>query len=474
MEQNNFEKELQRKLNELKIDPPETVWQGVAERIRKKERKRAIPYLFLLAGVLLLSGAYWFFTREHIATEPGVALHTPVTANDPAAQPAPDYTKASDGKEKEEIKHHPDGQQAQVIKRKELPAGNKGSSSSAPRTRSPHQPVAFAGRHRPDGVAHVQANDHTFSAGKIAMDTATDPMQYIEKKEVQADHTEDAAISLRDEVIKETVPAPSVAESRKDSVPFETNMTRKKDARKNTRPAWTTGAWLSGGISSFISTPSFEKSFSDVSSAPAVGNGSGSVVTYPPSPFKSSAGFSAGIFAEKNIARRIKISAGLSYAYYSVVNDVGQRIQPGTSQYYLNDRSMYYNAYNAPVSQSLRYRNNFHFIELPVSVAFRLSKSDHLPVDLELGGYASKLVATNALQYMYAQSVYYRDPSFFNKMQLGLHSGVSFTLFANRKVPLRFGPYADFTISQLAGKGLYKGQHLSYAGIKAGILFPKK
>jgi hypothetical protein len=57
--QNEFEKQVQQKLDELKLVPSGPVWQKVEEQIRKKkDRRRRVLWLPLL--VLLLTGGVWF------------------------------------------------------------------------------------------------------------------------------------------------------------------------------------------------------------------------------------------------------------------------------------------------------------------------------------------------------------------------------------------------------------------------------
>jgi adenylate kinase family enzyme len=49
MEQNNFEKNVQQKMDELKIAPSESVWTNVEKRIAKKDKdKKVIFILFFL------------------------------------------------------------------------------------------------------------------------------------------------------------------------------------------------------------------------------------------------------------------------------------------------------------------------------------------------------------------------------------------------------------------------------------------
>ncbi|MEO6843615.1 MAG: hypothetical protein ABI184_00505, partial [Ginsengibacter sp.] len=61
MEQNNFEKNVQQKLEELKIPPSDAVWDNVEKKIGKKKRDRRLIFILFFLILFLLSGGYWLF-----------------------------------------------------------------------------------------------------------------------------------------------------------------------------------------------------------------------------------------------------------------------------------------------------------------------------------------------------------------------------------------------------------------------------
>src|SRR5665213_2306031 len=64
MEQNNFEKDIHGKLEELKIDPSDSVWKNVQEHIVKKEKKRRILFLLFFLFLLISLAGYWLFNSN--------------------------------------------------------------------------------------------------------------------------------------------------------------------------------------------------------------------------------------------------------------------------------------------------------------------------------------------------------------------------------------------------------------------------
>jgi hypothetical protein len=140
--------------------------------------------------------------------------------------------------------------------------------------------------------------------------------------------------------------------------------------------------------------------------------------------------------------------------------------------------------YSLPQSYSLNYAyisfnlktylNNFHFLEVPVSIKFQLNNNSNLPIFWNAGINISQLIRTNALQFNSGAGLYYSDNSFFNKTQFGLSSGFSATLFAKGKRPFNLEPYFYYSATSLANKGLYDKKHFSFIGLRTEILFSKK
>ena len=64
MELNNFEKKVQRKLDELKIPPSDTVWANVEKRLGKKEKDKKFFLLFLFLILFLLPAGYWLWNSS--------------------------------------------------------------------------------------------------------------------------------------------------------------------------------------------------------------------------------------------------------------------------------------------------------------------------------------------------------------------------------------------------------------------------
>ena len=66
MQEQNFEKQVQKKLEELNLLPSDSVWKKVEEQIREKKDRRKI--FFWLIPFALLCGGIYFYSTGHDAT----------------------------------------------------------------------------------------------------------------------------------------------------------------------------------------------------------------------------------------------------------------------------------------------------------------------------------------------------------------------------------------------------------------------
>ena len=69
MEQNKFEKQVQQKMDELKIHPSDSVWEKIEARIEKKKHSKRGLFLFLLFFIFLAGGYLLWNTPHHSITE---------------------------------------------------------------------------------------------------------------------------------------------------------------------------------------------------------------------------------------------------------------------------------------------------------------------------------------------------------------------------------------------------------------------
>ena len=70
MEENKFEKQVQQKMNELKIHPSDSVWERIEVRLEKKKPSNRGILLFLLLFCFFLTGGYLLWDiKQHSIKE---------------------------------------------------------------------------------------------------------------------------------------------------------------------------------------------------------------------------------------------------------------------------------------------------------------------------------------------------------------------------------------------------------------------
>ena len=186
-----------------------------------------------------------------------------------------------------------------------------------------------------------------------------------------------------------------------------------------------------------------------------------------------SAGFSfgAGVFVNRDLSKRLSVSGGLGYHYYST------KIQTGT--YVSNTNSLSLSGGFGSVNSfytngnTNAYTNQYHFIELPVTLNIQLNKSKKRPVIWEAGLSLSYLLSTNALYYDPSYHVYYESEQLMNRIQL---NGITAIMvgFPLGKSALQLGPQLQYGFTGLLKSSSGNPGHLIYYGLKISFIPGKK
>jgi hypothetical protein len=475
MDPNNFEKNIQKKMGGLKIPPSNSVWGNVEKRIGKKKRDRRIIFILSFLVLFLMSGGYWIFNS---------------TKNN----------------------SHPQNQQITNVLKKDSKATNNNNSSSTHSITPSRIIPGNAGLSKISEekaqtqsiVVHVKKNEGDSKRSKKDISTKNDFLENdkaialsqnvnksnkksidskrennivnqnnLAEKNTETDNVNKDNVNSDSNIIVENkIKADTSLKDKEEKLIAKKDSSTKKIVASQ-KHKWTFGFTFSGGKSMIGEGPLGVNNgdYAYAQSTP----GPGSVNNPPfylPSKIKGSVAFIGGIFMEKNISVRNKILFGISYKYFSLLNKVGNRVDTSITfpSLYLSASGSLYNSTNNVNS----YRNNFHFLEIPVSIKLQLGNSKTLPLYWQAGVTISQLISSNALQFKSSPGLYYHDNSLFHKTQIGLQTGFSAILFSDTKNPLSIGPYFIYNTSKLTNDGLYSGKHFSFLGIKTEILFGKK
>ena len=202
-------------------------------------------------------------------------------------------------------------------------------------------------------------------------------------------------------------------------------------------------------------------------------NGQVSYPVYHPSKINPGAGITAGVFMQKSISSKTNIVFGLNYKTYTSVMMVGYRVDSvlyGSNNYTLNsaDRIFYRSGADR------KYKNHFHFIELPLAVHIKLTTKNKPAIYLNAGIAIAQFIGSNALQFDTASGKYYRNNNMLNKTQANISAGLLFALSRRAKNPFLIGPDINVGLNKIAESGLYSNRRYSYFGLRVQKNIGKK
>ncbi len=504
MPENEFEKQVQKKLDGLKFDPSVEVWQNVAAAVAKRKKDRRGVAIILLA--LLLVGVSFFMLFNYTSNHGSSKF-----LSDKNNAPRVDSVKASSGSDNISIIDEP----ANTVKQRGGESVQNETDSTNDKTNAEkindHQRDAFpvnSEKQNPpikkngsvnktfanniDDVHNIEAKPQQETKQKISVAASkNNPVELVDDKIVSdepgksvfadtSSKSNDVAITgqLTDSLVKDNVDTGMIVSgimalnTLKDNEKDTALITSTKSAQKS---KWQLGFNFSFGATTtgneYLGVGSGNNDISYSYNSPATGNNSGQVSNiYATSTIQPGIGFKVGLFAQKNISAKTKILFALNYRMYnSVIINASEIITYDTAG---NGTT---NSSNGSISRtSERYNNNFHFLELPIALQFKLTKQNKLPVYLHTGISIAQLLGSNAPQNYTSSAQSSNVNERLNKTQFNLSAGLLISLSRQAKNPFLIGPDLSFSLSKIANAGLYKNSHYGYLGIMIQKTIGKK
>ncbi len=453
MQESEFEKQVQQKMEELKFSPSESVWPNIEKEI-KKEKKRRMPLLwfFLLLG-LAVSGYYFFKTRESSA---GAHIQTPAanTNNSKKSEQPTANTEKTGAGHSAPVSGRENNHNGQLPQSNALLALNRNTQKKAKskntdrfisdnksEDKSAEEPAANAHESHTGNSEETAAKDNEPPAKAGSADSTAAPAPIVKKA--------DSAIAAK-------------PETKKDS----TQARQKKTKKRN---PWKIGFTGAGGIaavqqslfnSAHVPSPYFDN-------VQALGYAQ---VHYP-SDIKPGFSFAAGAFASKKLSNRLSLSVGLNYHYYSTGLRTGNKVLSAASASYLSAYSLSPTAANAYYNNGTtnKYTGHYHLLELPVALQYQLNRSKKWPLFWEAGVAVSELLGTDALYFNYSTGVYYKNDKSFNKTQFS-GSTALMAGFVHGRTLFTLGPQLQYGFTNLINDKTIGKEHLFFGGIKFTII----
>jgi hypothetical protein len=465
---NDFEKQVQQKMEELKLVPSEPVWQKVEMQIRRKKDRRRLLFWLPLLG-LLLGGGFWYTTRS------GTQQHTAQNGNEETRREKATVTEEIHAKNNDrnttattEIKE-PLGQAKKLSKTKNntFPATVLSQSSVQKIVQRTTKQDGFA-------IAGNFIEKRKVPAAKESIvSEKREEKEFIVDANEQTSNASDtissvvhsnSSTTIADSAEMKLNAPPSIQDSIKiDSVLKE----KPAGPKKHAEPKWKYAVVVNTGVSGLSRLNLFngQKSL-DFSYSPGSSPG---IVLRGPSAVQKGLSLSAGLLVQKQLSHRLRFSTGLMYNYYSNSMEVGSAVRRDTTFQTDYAVSQYYTNSIAANGFMQSYQNRYHFISLLVAIDWQLLKKS--PLDFHAGLSLQQLIASNALVFDYASQAYYHSNSAFNRTQLFFEFGLNYA-FPLPKSRLTVGPQVQYGLGRLEKDN--SKHHLFSYGLNARLQLNKK
>ena len=446
MRENNFEKQVREKMEQLQFDPADAVWLNVDKEINKEKRRRPLFWLIFPLGILLLTGGGYYFIadKNHSHGITKAQMQNVVDQNQQKLSAGNDEIAVGGVKVKNRTGGRPEDELDKPGKEEnKIRHGIKTASAEMKRQSMAKTPA----NNSKEVISEINENrTNKNEAGPVAMksDSAT------------------SKVSLSDSKNK------SVS---KDSV-SAMKMAKTTDKKKKSFP-WQIGFSGSAGISNMnesLFKPVSATNYAYSAATPGYGlsNSPGAASTHAPSNINPGFSFGLAVFANRHLSERFSLSAGVGYHYYSTEIQTGHFIDSTSSFNFPSIQASSVNAYYS-TGKIQTYTNQYHFIELPVSVDFQITKSKKTALILEGGFTLSYLLSSNALQFDPNSNVYFKSDQLFNRTQLSAATAFLIGLPV-RYASLQIGPQLQYGLTNVLKSSSGSTEHLIYYGLKISFI----
>ena len=550
MSDHDFEKQVQQKLGELKLRPSDAVWMEVEKNIRDKKRRRRFFWLWSAALLVALTTSgvvlYNYTTRTtgktvEMAKATADATTNSSNSNSTTNTVSPNSTNTTTQASPVQPNAASEPTAPTTVE-EPAEATVTTNNSKQPGTIEPAAPAEASAKEGRPAIARASSDKPAIAL--TATNTAKETIKNNNRKFVKkTDRTAPVVTTEETEVTKvestqqpdalnAAIPALAahnadpITTNKAAALPFSNiplnaltpdsatsaNALAAMPIQRKTPSLWHWGVKADAGYSRISVSKLFQlkgllgtdKSYAEdlaarSYNAPAGGTSNQFLnvqASAPPvkvaSAIQPDFSASVGVFIQRTLSPRLKVSVGLEYSYMSVNTAVGKAfdssiaVNIGSSNlkvvnkfyespgYIDTVRGTYSNVQgqgSGKVYYSQKQRYRFHYIEMPVMLNWQINQGKRMPPIVFEGGVSvGRLFAADALHYEGVKGVYYEDNSLFNKTQLNFVTGLSVGLLQKSKHPIWIGPDLRYSLNGLVKKEVSTGQYMWSTGISFKML----
>jgi hypothetical protein len=449
MYENNFEKQVREKMDQLGFDPSDQVWAEVDKKINlEKKKRRPLFWIFLFSGLMLAGGGMYVLK---MVSPSGKKTSRSSDISTSINRDSRQESKPTVGRASSPAVVLPEDQSAAILRSS---AGNRTSAISAG---SPT--VSSSSRKKSEEAAGIV----------LQQTIVVNPKEPAKEENSQnADKNPEGKIGLAlvdsSALVHQKMEKTNQAKTG-DSVSILN--AGKNDKHQTKTSPWAIGFSGSAGISNIDMGSSTQATGSGYLYAPAnINLSSTPPVVASGTPAELHAGFSFGFNATvyRKISKRISLSAGLGYRYYSTTIHTGNLVDSTLNVYTANNQTTSVSSFY-PNGSGLQRINQYQFIELPVNFDLHLNKSINNPVIWEAGFSLNWMVASNALLFDPYSNVYYKNRQSFNTTQWDAATSIMVG-FPVQNHSFQLGPQLQYGLTGLLKIGADHPGHLYFIGLK--------
>lgn len=438
--QSEFEKQVQQKMDTLRLVPTDPVWQKVNDAIKRRRDKKRF-FVFLLAGLMISAVGVWYLLP---ANKTAVLLN-PTEKSKPVYSAPGISTTASSPVE-------PNKPSAVISRHKIV----KSSLLHEQKINTGNPPVSVVNKKEilPDRI-----NQELIQEKEVAQKQAVTPIRNSTVTPTQ-NNTGITSIDSSATVAKGDTVIATVEDKPVQVIPQDTMA--KQPGKHATRKQWHKVIYLQAGSSSFrqgllANNIVYSAPNSNMSNFP------GRVYYRGQTTPGISYGLGAGVI--KDFSNRWQLTLALRYQYYSTKSNVGNK--------YINDTTVRYGGTWIPVSEyytntgTQSYTNKVTMAAFSPAISYQLLRQ--VPLRLSIGAAYGLLVHSNTLSYDEITNLYYYNKKNIVKNYIQLTSGLSYEVGTTHK--MFFGPVFQYTANEQQKANVYTFPHLYFIGLQAGIKF---
>ncbi|HZH00630.1 MAG TPA: hypothetical protein VEY32_06080 [Flavisolibacter sp.] len=478
MQEQNFEKQVQQKMDELSLTPSAPVWQKVQSEIgQKKERRRLVLWAssFLL---LLLAGGWWLFsvsnkfpiisaTTSQASNKPNIKngyTEDQINSNERSTQntisnpSSVNSTKENITNSTATLQHHFTDKNVASLQYKMAKNPTRNTHDNADRTQETGNAINLA----TPSTRNNQKNEKHQQKEQV-QSTSTNSSDEITASITTSSANPSALTLAKDSIspmLSDSTMVQQNVDENSDSALLPGNNNAQPKSKKKRQWVWT-------GQLAYGSTSVKEKLFSGM--AQALNSFSPTNAPNPSAdaaPSKPGSTYSIGGGIKAPLSKRLAFTAGLQYSYFSTKVRVGHSVLrdtiiQGATTFRIN--SFFQSG------QMREYTNRYHFIELPIGLEWRVHQK--LPLYLHSGISFSRMISSNALVFDRNAGIYYKDKQNLQVNQMHAFSGLHFQFLKLKKVSIQAGPYLQYGLSNLQKGNTTDKLHLISTVIRTKFTF---